>query len=122
MSITRNYFRDGCREAESFHLHGFCDASTKAYAAVVYLVKETATSITVSFVVAKTRVAPIQSQTIPRLELLSALLLSRLITTMAESLKPMLPLKPPRCFTDSEVALFWIQVLTKEEAICSEQS
>lgn len=81
---------------------------------MVYLVKETATSITVSFVVAKTRVAPIQSQTIPRLELLSALLLSRLITTTAESLEPVLPLKPPRCFTDSKVALFWIQGLTKE--------
>ena len=68
-----------------------------------------------SFIVAKTRVAPLQSQTIPRLELLSALLLARLITTTAESLKPVLALvNPPRCFTDSMVTLFWIKGLTKE--------
>ncbi|GFS65116.1 DUF1758 domain-containing protein [Trichonephila clavipes] len=46
-------------------LHGFCDASTKAYAAVVYLKSKQE----IHFVSAKTRVAPIKQLTIPRLEL-----------------------------------------------------
>ncbi len=63
-----------CRE-EALAICGFGDASTQAYAAVVYLVLQTNSSISVRFVVSKTRVAPLQPQTIPRLELLSALLL-----------------------------------------------
>ena len=68
-------------------LCGFCDALTHAYAAVVYLVIITDLGTSVRFVVSKTRVAPLQTQTIPRLELLSALLLSKLIVSVAESLQ-----------------------------------
>ena len=60
----------------SYTLCGFCDASTTAYAAVVYLVMKTPPDVHTQFVVAKTRVAPLQTVTIPRLELLSALLLT----------------------------------------------
>lgn len=114
MSIPRSYFAGVHQEVESHCLCGFCDASTRAYAAVVYLVMKTSADTVVRFVTAKTRVAPIKAQTIPRLELLSALLLSKLITTVAESLKLTLPLTRMRCFTDSQVALFWIQGLNKE--------
>ena len=51
---------------------GYCDASAIAYAAVIYLVETTSSGKHSSFVVAKTRVSPLKSQTIPRLELLSA--------------------------------------------------
>uniref|UniRef100_A0A1X7URT2 CCHC-type domain-containing protein n=1 Tax=Amphimedon queenslandica TaxID=400682 RepID=A0A1X7URT2_AMPQE len=57
-------------------LIGFCDASLKAYAAVVYLEncdKELA------LLASKTRVSPLKSQTVPRQELLGAVLLARLI-------------------------------------------
>ena len=87
--------------------------SNKAYTALVYLVMKTDAGTTVSYVMAKTRVVPIQAQTIPRHELLSALL-SRLITTTAESLDPVLALRPPRYFTNSKVAPFWIQGQVKE--------
>ncbi|GFV74084.1 uncharacterized protein TNCV_4509911 [Trichonephila clavipes] len=56
-------------------LHGFFDASTKAYAAVVYLKSKQE----IHLVSAKTRVAPIKQLTIPRLELCGALLLAELI-------------------------------------------
>ena len=69
--------------------------------------------LTVSFVTSKTRVAPIQLQTIPRLELLSALLLARLLTAAMESLQPVLSLHTPRCFTDSQVVLYWIRGVDK---------
>lgn len=78
---------------------------------VVYLVVETERGITVRFVVAKTRVAPLQAQTIPRLELLSAVLLSRLIAAVYSSLESTLPQLEPKCFT---VALFWIRGTAKE--------
>ena len=45
----------------------------------------------VRFVASKTRVAPLQTQTIPRFELLSALLLSKLIFSVVDSLRPLLP-------------------------------
>ena len=66
------------------------------------------------FVVSKTQVAPLKAQTIPRLELLSALLLARLITNVADSLRYRFLLKEPRCFTESQVALFWITGIERE--------
>ena len=62
-----------------------------------------------SFVTSKTRVAPLKVLTIPRLELLSAVLLARLITSVSESLSTRIDLSEPRCFTDSQVTLFWIK-------------
>ena len=89
-------------------LYGFCDASKKAYAAAIYLVIRTPTRMSVQFVVAKTRVAPIRSQTIPRLELLSALLLARLMSTTTSALSAHMKLDPPRYYSDSQVVLYWI--------------
>ena len=82
MSIPRCYL-EGMLHVDYQQLCGFCDASQKAYAAVVYLLLR---SGAVKFVAAKTRVAPLQEQTIPRLELLSALLLSRLMQTTMNAL------------------------------------
>ena len=49
----------------STQLHGFADASKKAYAAVVYLRMDTNGAVHVSLVISKTRVAPIKRVTIP---------------------------------------------------------
>ena len=54
-------------EGLSRELHGFCDASAKAYGAVVYLRIITTCGNYVRFVASKTRVAPLSNQTIPRL-------------------------------------------------------
>eukprot|EP00731_Ephydatia_muelleri_P009394 Em0004g1732a len=70
--------------------------------------------VTQKFVAAKTRVAPLQVQTIPRLELLGALLLSRLLTSVTSALSSELTLNSPICFTDSKVALFWIRGCDKK--------
>ncbi len=114
ISLPRSYLAGVNGEIDSHQLCGFCDASTRAYAAVVYLVLRAEGQTVVRFVAAKTRVAPLQPLTIPRLELLSALLLSRLITSVSDSIKSILPLSEPRCFTDSQVALFWIHGTSKE--------
>ena len=52
-------------------LVGFCDASAKAYAAVVYVKLEDEDGVDIKFIAAKTRVTPVLGVTIPRLELLS---------------------------------------------------
>ena len=59
VSIARSYFSEINEPLTSATLYGFCDASTKAYAAVVYLVLKTDTQNVVHFVAAKTRVAPL---------------------------------------------------------------
>ena len=114
VSIPRSYHTSTEENQVTYSLCGFCDASTRAYAAVVYLLLRSETNTTVQFLAAKTRVAPLQSQTIPRLELLSALLLSRLIVSVSSSLNSMLPQLESRCYTDSRVALFWIRGTEKE--------
>ena len=58
----------------STQLHGFSDASEKAYSGVVYLRMEDSTgAVHTSLIASKTRVAPIKRLTIPRLELNGAL-------------------------------------------------
>jgi hypothetical protein len=109
ISIPRCYFDAVPDEFQSISLCEFCDASRKAYAGVVYLLMETAAGHTVKFVAAKTRVSPLKEQMIPRLELLFALLLTRLMVSITHSLECELQLSPPRCFTDSTVALCWIK-------------
>ena len=59
-------------------LHVFADASKTAYGAVAYLVWMTPHVPHVSLVSAKARVAPLHHTTIPRLELMAALVASRL--------------------------------------------
>ena len=114
VSIPRSYLYGIEGTPHAYTLCGFCDASVQAYAAVVYLVTESDVSTDVKFMVAKTRVAPLQTQTIPRLELLSAFLLSKLISVVADCLSSVLPELACRCYTDSLVALYWIQGTTKE--------
>lgn len=52
--------------------------------------------------------------TIPRLELLSALLLSKLITSISAVLESELLLSDPVCFAYSKAALYWIQGVNHE--------
>ena len=92
----------------SYQLHGFADASNLAYGGVVYLRTTYQDSmVSVSLLLAKTKVAPISPpSTTPRLELCGALLLSRLLVVVAEALHI-----PPDCiytWSDSTITLSWI--------------
>ena len=114
VSLPRSYLCGISGPISSVTLHGFCDASIRAYAAVVYIHMRTDTYSVVQFVAAKTRVAPLQGQTVPRLELLSALLLSRLISSVHSSLQHQISPLNIRCYTDSQVALYWVRGKEKE--------
>ena len=65
ISIPRCFLEGISQEIEVYALHGFCDTSKDAYAAMVYLVMKTATSQVVKFVTFKTGVAPMHKQTFP---------------------------------------------------------
>ena len=109
MTLPRCYLDGVNNEVVSYQLCGYCDASLSAYAAVIYLRIESKGGYHLRFVVAKMRVAPLKKQSIPRLELLAAVLLARLMNTMKSNLSPELDISSYHCFIDSQVALCWIR-------------
>ncbi|XP_050494523.1 uncharacterized protein LOC126875676 [Bombus huntii] len=95
------------KAAAEIKLHGFCDASERAYGACVYLRTITPDGhVWTRLLTAKSKVAPLKSQTIPRLELSGALLLASLATTVLQAL----PSNISRTvyWTDSTIVLHWI--------------
>ncbi|XP_043264236.1 uncharacterized protein LOC122404367 [Colletes gigas] len=95
-------------DAVTVELHGFCDASLAAYSAVTYLRVTTKNNdVFTTLIMAKTRVAPIKTQSIPVLELNGAVLLSELIVHVKRSF----PIEMSRiiCWTDSTIALAWLK-------------
>ena len=104
--IPRCYFDDDM-VPDLIECHGFSDASEHAYAAVLYLrTIDKRGKIVTRLVASKTRVAPTTKQSIPRLELLGALILARLINTILTNC----PKKPSvTCWVDSMTTLFWIK-------------
>ena len=88
-------------------LHGFSDASERAYAGVVYLrLVNTKGHVYTSLVTAKTKVAPIKKLTIPRLELCGARLLAQLLHHCQTVFE--FPVENVFALTDSTIALNWI--------------
>ncbi|GIX73721.1 endonuclease [Caerostris darwini] len=102
--ISRYLFLDPDNQ---FQLHGFSDASEKAYAAVIYCRSMSNTGqIKVQLVIAKTKVAPLKTISLPRLELYGALLLSKLMDFTCKAFD--IPISQSHFHTDSTIVLAWI--------------
>ena len=69
---------------KNIDVHGFCDSSGEAYAACIYILSRCCHGVTVNLVAIKCRLVPSKSQTIPRLELLFCLLLSKLLVSVLD--------------------------------------
>ena len=104
--IPRCYFSKES-VTESIQLHGFSDASEDAYAGVIYLRSiDSDGNVHTSLVIAKTKVAPIKRQTIPRLELCGAHLLAQLLDHIKEVFH--LSIQDIYAWTDSTIVLNWL--------------
>ncbi|XP_054742580.1 uncharacterized protein LOC129247471 [Anastrepha obliqua] len=93
--------------ADDAEIHGFCDASEKAYAAAVYLRVKKRDQVYLNLLLAKTRVAPVKTISLPRLELCGAVLLADIIETVTENLN--LAHLDVHLWTDSTIVLAWIR-------------
>ncbi|XP_045174722.2 uncharacterized protein LOC123536020 [Mercenaria mercenaria] len=65
----------------------FCDASLKSYATTVYLYQKSSSDVKVDLVFAKSRVAPVKTMSVPRLELMGVLIGVRCLKCVHEQLK-----------------------------------
>ena len=89
LSVRRCYFTLPTKQPV---VHCFADASPRAYGAVVFLTQQNQ----VSFVTAKSRVAPLKQLTLPRLELMAALVATRLTHFVQNAI----PRQPDRASVD----------------------
>ena len=90
-----------------YELHVFADASEAAYAAAAYLRITTSQHTSVHIIFSKSRVAPTEPHTIPRLELLAAVIGSRMITFLQTELP--LNFSTTVLWSDSSTVLHWLQ-------------
>ncbi|XP_018374629.1 PREDICTED: uncharacterized protein LOC108768626 [Trachymyrmex cornetzi] len=88
-------------------LYGFCDASQDAYGACLYVQVCDEGEYTARLLCSKSRVAPLKTISIPRLELCSALLLVRLFNQVKQTCK--VDFRRVAVYTDSLVTLYWIR-------------
>lgn len=91
----------------NIQIHGFSNASQLALSSVIYLRITSNLKTSVHFLCSKTKVAPLKPCTIPRLELSANTLLVRLTSKVLKTLQ--LPQQDIFLWTDSNVALSWIQ-------------
>ncbi|GFU57618.1 uncharacterized protein TNCV_3637751 [Trichonephila clavipes] len=93
---------------EVIEIHGFADASERCYGAAVYCKSKNLKSETlVRLITSKSRVAPIKSLTIPRLELCVAVLLAKLVKRVVAALQ--LETAEVYLWLDSMIVLAWLR-------------
>ncbi|GBO19137.1 hypothetical protein AVEN_225548-1 [Araneus ventricosus] len=106
--INRCYFSNWDRDAGGIEMHIFCDSSQVAYGAVAYFRWETTSGeVGVRFVMAKSRLAPLKKLSLPRLELMGALVGAKLWKHLSVVFKSLV--KRVVMWTDSEICLHWIK-------------
>ena len=104
--LPRCYFTEGT--VVTLQLHGFADASESAYAAVVYIRATYSDGrITSRLVVAKTKVSPLKTVSIPRLELCAAVMTAELLASTQHSLN--MENVELWGWSDSTVAIAWLR-------------
>lgn len=106
LRIPRNVTPDN--QSEQFEIYGFGDASEKAYGACLYAVnRDTNGGIHSHLLCSKSKVAPLKTISIPRLELDAGLLLAKLYTTAKNAYGKRI--RETKLWSDSTIVLGWIK-------------
>ena len=95
-------------------LHGFGDALKVAYGAVVFVRSVCRHGVKVSLWTGKCCVAPVKLTTLPRLELLACVLLSKLIVSVKKAVAGLLNVRNAFCCSDSQISLWWIRQVRRD--------
>ena len=74
----------------------------------------TSMGMVVNLLSAKSKIAPLKAVTIPRLELLACLLLSKLVVSVRKAVEVEVEIGSVMLWSDSEIALYRIRALRKE--------
>ncbi|XP_029162386.1 uncharacterized protein LOC114936252 [Nylanderia fulva] len=114
LSVPR--FIGGNQEGACVQIHGFCDASQRAYGACLYIRRQVdENEVQIDLLCSKTRVAPLRVISIPRLELCAALLLAQLLDKVRSSID----IKDVRytLWSDSTIALRWISSCSRKWSV-----
>ena len=108
ISFNRYLFADQ-NNFVSIGLQVYCDASKTAYSAAILGRTIYKDKMTVNFVSAKSKLVSNKGLSIPRIELLSCLLLSKLISAVVNAMSVEVAVSKTVCWTDSLVTLWWIK-------------
>ena len=95
------------KELTTTQLHVFVDASLNAYAAVAYLRFSNATDTKCCLISSKTRIAPLKPISVPRMELMAAIIGLRLAKFIENELT--IQIDSRTFWSDSKDVLFWIR-------------
>ena len=88
-------------------LHGFSDGGDDAYGTCVFIRWPTTAGVKIMLVAAKAFVAPLKHKTTPRLELMGAVAMGRLISEIEIALSYQFEYK--RFWIDSKIVIYWLK-------------
>ena len=98
----------GTATGTTSQVYGFADASSRAYAATVYIrMIDNNGNVRISLLITRSMVAPVKTKSIPNLELCGAALLTKLIQHVRKL--DFLRNLPVYAWTDSQIVLMWLR-------------
>ena len=114
ITIRRWYFTHSYNGKNQLpQLHAFTDASTKVYRAVVYIQQGNE----IAFVAAKIRLAPVKQLTLPRLELMAALVAIRLAKFVVQAFNEHFDRISIKFWPESQIVHHWLHSQKKAKQL-----